>query len=456
MDNVMDFPGGIPSDSDVATENSVLGALLNAEDHPLDCREEIFEIFEKSKEKAFVNLLNRRIYQAFIQCVIDGNPSGAHGVVSALRESGELTEELMERIYHLSASAGGPVEATHGAKVLNNLYRRRTVAAAMEDGARLVRSGEHDTNVAISDAFSSVASAVEIGEAPDSRYERGRLVDEGLGVILGLHEYKAGISYGLPDLDKRTSGMHDGQMTAIAARSGYGKTIIATNIARHASIKQGIPTVFFSLEMKPGTLIQRIASAELGIPYNRIRENQLETEERERIARFADRECENENFRIEYVPGAKASELYLLARKSIRDMGAQLFIVDYAQSVEADDRVDNEGAKMDQTVPRLAEIATKFDTHLLLLAQLKKPTQGREGDAPNVQDMRYGTKIENIASTIMLVHRLHLEGKPGSDVEVHFEKNRNGTLGVEELIFDGERQRFLPADSRLNVKWDEQ
>ncbi|QBZ72079.1 DnaB-like dsDNA helicase [Streptomyces phage Kradal] len=455
-DNVTQFPGALAQLSDEANEDTVLGALLNADGHPLDCREEVIDIFGSAGGQIFTNAMNRKIYGAFMQCLIEGASTSSHGAIAILRREGELSDEAMERVYRISGSAGGPVEAVNGARVLRDLHRRRLVSTAMDEGSRMVRSGELVADVAISDAFAQVATAVEAGEAPTSRFERGSLVDEGLGVILGLRQRVPGIAFGYPDLDERTTGMHPTHLTAIGARSGGGKTVIAMNVARHAAMKQQIPTVVFSLEMSPGDLIQRAASAELGILYNDIRENNLTPEQREQIRKFADREYENKNFRIEYVPGATAGELYLLARKSIRDMGAQLFVVDYAQSVQSDRGTPEENAKMSETIPRIHDISTKLNTHVLLLSQLKKPVQGREGEAPGVMDLLYGTKIENVATTIMMAHRRLVEGKPGSEVEMHTVKNRNGTLGEDELVFDGARMRFLPPGVRLSGGWDQQ
>ena len=455
--NVKELPGSQILLSDVGAEDSVLGALLNAEGHPMDCREEVIEIFTPSGgHKVFTQPGNRKIYESFMQCLIEGSSTGPHGVTAILRREGDLSEEIMQRVYHLSGKAGGPVEAVNGARVLRDLHRRRVVSSTMEEGARTVRSGEMSCDVAISDAFSRVALAVEEGEVPSTRFERGKLVDEGLGVILGLRQREPGIMFGYPDLDNRTTGMHPGQMTAIGARSGGGKTVIAINIARNVAMRQGIPTVVFSLEMSPGDLIQRAASAELGIPYSDIRENTLTSEQREAIGRFAEREEDNKNFRIEFVPGATAGELYLLARKSIRDMGTKLFVVDYAQSVQSDRGTPEENAKMSETIPRIHDIATKLNPHVLLLSQLKKPVQGREGDAPGAMDLLYGTKIENTATTIMMLHRRLVEGKPGSEVEAHTVKNRNGTLGEDELIFDGARMRFLPPGVSMRGGWEGQ
>lgn len=454
VDNVKSLPGSQILLADEGTEDSVLGALLNAEGHPLDCREDVIEVFGQAGPKVFSVPLNRKIYRSFMQCLMEGSSTSAHGVTAMLRREGDLSEEAMQHVYRVAGSAGSPVEAVNGARVLRDLYRRRFVSSTMEEGARIIRSGELEADVAISDAFSQVATAVEVGEAPDSRFERNRLVDEGFGVILGYRQREMGISYGFPDLDARTTGMHPGHLTAIGARSGGGKTVIAMNVARRAAMIQQIPTVVFSLEMSPGDLIQRAAATETGISHKKITENELSPEERDRIIEFARREEENKNFRIEFVPGATAGELYLLARKSMRDMGARLFVVDYAQSVQSDRGVTEEGAKMTETVSRIHEISTKLGAHVLLLSQLKKPGQGREEDAPGMQDFLYGTKIENVATTAMTIHRKLVEGKPGSDVEMHTVKNRYGVLGVDELIFNGDKMRFQAPGTRLSGPWE--
>lgn len=450
MQNLTQLPTGVMLLADEGTENAILGALLNSEGHPLDCREDVVETFGSAGRSIFTVPPNQVIYEAFIQCLASGSSTSPHGIIAALRKEGTLTAEVMQRVHWLSGQADQPVGATQGARTLRDLYRRRIVSRAMEDGALQVRSGKDDADVAIADAFHRVVQTVEAGEAPNTRYERDRLVEEGLGVILGLRQREPGLLFGFPGLDERTSGMHPGHMTAVGARSGIGKTVFAGDVGRHVSQKQDTPVVFFSLEMSPGDLIQRRAAAELNIPYSDIRTNNLAPAQRERVFRFAEAESENRNFRVEHVPGATAGEIYLLARKAVRDMGAQLFIVDYAQSVQSDRGVDDLGVRMTETVERLHEMTMRLSVHTLLLAQLKKAQPGREEEAPtNVNDILYGTKIENAASTIMLLHRKFEEGKPGSEAEGHVIKNRHGNVGEEELLFDGMRQRFLSPGVRM-------
>ncbi len=45
---------------------------------------------------------------------------------------------------------------------------------------------------------------------------------------------------GFADLDELTNGLHPGQMIIVAARPGVGKSTLALDLARAASIKHGL------------------------------------------------------------------------------------------------------------------------------------------------------------------------------------------------------------------------
>ena len=58
-----------------------------------------------------------------------------------------------------------------------------------------------------------------------------------------------GVPTGFSDLDALTNGLHPGQLVILAARPALGKSTAALDFARTASIKNGLASVIFSLEM---------------------------------------------------------------------------------------------------------------------------------------------------------------------------------------------------------------
>jgi len=65
------------------------------------------------------------------------------------------------------------------------------------------------------------------------------------------------ISLGFPQLDKRTRGLAPGEVMEIIARAGVGKTALLLNILRAVSCRQGVPILFFSLEMPLPQVFER-------------------------------------------------------------------------------------------------------------------------------------------------------------------------------------------------------
>lgn len=86
----------------------------------------------------------------------------------------------------------------------------------------------------------------------------------------------SGISTGFPDLDRMTSGMHEGQLIIIAGRPAMGKTAFALNIALHVGSNQGLPVGVFSLEMSAEEVTGRLLSAKGEIPQGELKTGHLE------------------------------------------------------------------------------------------------------------------------------------------------------------------------------------
>src|SRR5438874_10790879 len=66
-----------------------------------------------------------------------------------------------------------------------------------------------------------------------------------------------GVGTGFLDLDKMTSGLHEGEVIVIAARPSMGKTSLAMNIAEHVAIEVRLPVGLISLERTAESLVLR-------------------------------------------------------------------------------------------------------------------------------------------------------------------------------------------------------
>ena len=142
---------------------------------------------------------------------------------------------------------------------------------------------------------------------------------------------------GFFDLDKLTNGLHEQELTVIAARPGVGKTSIALNIAEEIS-KYGVCTYFVSLEMSDKQLGNRLIASRSGIDSHILRCGWLEDKDFEKIGNTAD-EISKWNLIID----SKCNTIQDIENKAIElkeksDIG--LLIIDYLQLLKSNNRFD--------------------------------------------------------------------------------------------------------------------
>ena len=94
-----------------------------------------------------------------------------------------------------------------------------------------------------------------------------------------------GVPTGFADLDELTNGLHGGQMVIVAARPAVGKSTLALDLCRAASIHHNQTSVIFSLEMTRNEITMRLLSAEAKIPLNHMRNGHMSDDDWQKLAR---------------------------------------------------------------------------------------------------------------------------------------------------------------------------
>lgn len=80
-----------------------------------------------------------------------------------------------------------------------------------------------------------------------------------------------GITTGWEYFDNMNGANRGGDLISVVGRTGLGKSWVLLFIALHAWMKYKKPILFFSMEMDPILLVERLASMYQSIPYNRVR-----------------------------------------------------------------------------------------------------------------------------------------------------------------------------------------
>lgn len=280
-----------------------------------------------------------------------------------------------------------------------------------------------------SDVFDAMQEMTDRDDPHVSAYTKAE-IDE----AMDYNSSSMGLSYGHAALDEFTQGMQDGEVTVLGARSGVGKSSEMCQVAA-VNAKKGVPIELFSLEMKRRVILRRLWAIESGISFKLIQRKLLNEFERRAVRSAALRVAEWP-LRIHDDGELTLGQIAALARLSARRNGMKLFIVDYAQIVNAEGR--DERAKVALVSRTLTKLAKSENVHLMLLSQLRKVPSEMYSKPPHVGDLRETGQLENDAHTIILAHRGWDDdsSRISFDAELIVPKQRNGATGAIQAKFN--------------------
>ncbi len=243
---------------DMEAEQCVLGAMLMSKDA-------IADVVETLRGSDFYRPAHEQVYNAITDLYGRGEPADAVTVSDELGKRGELLR-IGGAPYLHTLLASVPIAANAGWYadiVREKAVLRRLVDASVRIG-QMSYAGEGDVDDIVDRAQAEVYAVTERKAAEDYK-PLSDLMQPTLDEIEAIGSRGAGLSgvpTGFADLDELTNGLHPGQMVIVAARPGVGKSTLALDLARSASIKNGLTSVIFSLEMSQIEITMRLLSAE--------------------------------------------------------------------------------------------------------------------------------------------------------------------------------------------------
>ncbi|MGB7964480.1 MAG: replicative DNA helicase, partial [Propionicimonas sp.] len=265
---------------DVQAEQSVLGAMLLSKDA-------VGDVGEILKGFDFYRPAHEQIFEAIIDLYGRGEPADAITVADELAKRGHLGKVGGHIYLHeLLSTVSIASNASYYAEIVREKAILRRLVEASIKISQMGYAGTGDVS-SIVDAAQQAIYAVSEGKASEDYEPLSALMEATLDEMeaLNSHGIMAGVPTGFVELDELTNGLHAGQMVIIAARPGMGKSTLGLDFARAASIKHGLCSAFFSLEMTKTEIVMRLISAEAQVPLHHIRKGQMSDDDWGRIAR---------------------------------------------------------------------------------------------------------------------------------------------------------------------------
>lgn len=234
-----------------------------------------------------------------------------------------------------------------------------------------------------------------------------------------------GIGTGLIDLDRMSDGLHRGEMIVIAGFPSTGKTALAANIAVKAALN-GVPTVFFSAEMRPVQLVVRAICSESRVNFHRVKESDFPAMMQATV------KLAEAPLYIEQASQFSVSQIISIGRRLKQKYNIQLAAIDYIQLLSGTG--DNREQEISSISKGIKAMAMELEIPVIALSQLNDEGKLRESRAIG-QDADTVWKLENDGEWQPLVQ----------PIKLNIIKCRDGATGQVKLTFLKEFTLFQNA-----------
>ncbi|MGV6491358.1 replicative DNA helicase [Stenotrophomonas rhizophila] len=253
-----------------------------------------------------------------------------------------------------------------------------------------------------------------------------------------------GLSTSLEDLDGLLDGLLGGRLYVLAARPKMGKTTLAQNIAEQVALCAGKSVAFFSFEMKPEELGKRMLCNRAGISGTKLRGGDLDEVDWQNVAHWT-RKIGEARLRISRPRIAKVQHVCAQVRRmKAQDPDLHLVVIDYLQLMHVSG--DNRAAGIGDITRALKLLASELDVAVLLLSQLNRDVEKRNGDKrPIVADLRDSGSIEQDADAVIFIYRdeiYHKDSRYEGTAELIVAIQRDGAPGMARVQYEPGYFRF--------------
>ncbi len=427
--------------ADLGAEAAVLGAMLLSKDA-------IADVVESLRVDDFYRPAHATVYAAILDLYGRGEPADAVMVAGVLTRSGEIARIGGAGYLHTLVSMV-PTAANasyYAAIVSERAVLRRMVTA----GTRIVQmgyAGEGDVydlvDRAQAEVYDLTSGRTSEDYAPLAEIFEGTLNE--IEAIAAHNGQMVGVPTGFADLDALTNGLHGGQLIIIAARPAIGKSTLGLDLARSASIKHGLTSVIFSLEMARNEIVMRLMSAEAQIPLGHMRAGTMSDADWQRMARRSGSIVEAPLF-IDDSPNMSMMEIRAKCRRLKQKHDLRLVVVDYLQLMSSGKRVESRQQEVAEFSRALKLLAKELDVPVIAISQLNRGPEQRQDKKPMMSDLRESGSLEQDADMVILLNRedaYEKESPRAGEADFIVAKHRNGPTATITVAFQGHYSRFV-------------
>lgn len=415
-----------------SAERSVLGAVI--------LKPAVFDRLDLS-EADFYDPRHRAIWTAFRDLRATDAAIDTLTLETALEQAGKLDAiGGLAYLSHLALEVATADNAEHYERIVRQRAKAREVMLAVSAILRAGYEGEGD-----GDALLAQLAQAAKGIRPSRRHEAVSARDMALHRLRELSRAEQDIAdgktpsrlpTGLPALDVHIGGLPRGNLTALIARPGHGKTATVLHLAMHAPC----PVLVCTFEERDRDVSDRLFAAKSGLSAIDISTLRLGREGWQRLI-AAGNELPRDVYFVD-ARGMTDEDVVRCARQLVPELGVGLVVVDYLNRMRwsADARLRTD-ERIRHALNLQDDAAGELDVAWLVAAQVNRQAV-KENRPPRIEDARDSGAIEEIAKLGLVVFRPYVGRKlaEGGDSELHVivdKQNLGKNRQVCKFAWDG-------------------
>ncbi|WP_447004932.1 replicative DNA helicase [Saccharothrix isguenensis] len=179
---------------------------------------------------------------------------------------------------------------------------------------------------------------------------------------------------------------------------------LGLDFARSCSVKHGLTSAIFSLEMSRTEIVMRMLSAEARIRLGDMRGGRMSDDDWTRLARRMSEISEAPMF-VDDSPNLTMMEIRAKARRLKQRHDLRLVIVDYLQLMSSGKRTESRQQEVSEFSRNLKLIAKELEVPVIAISQLNRGPEQRTDKRPQLSDLRESGSLEQDADMVILINR---------------------------------------------------
>lgn len=399
-------------------EQNILGCMLVYE----ECQRYI----KKIEENEFYLGIHKKIFNIVKELETNNNPIEIISVKELAKNKGIDDKKIFSYLIKITSNIITSTNIEYYISKLKSYSIRREIIKKSQK----IISNMYELNSDLKaeeikkEAVQVITDIKTNGRADEKDSEMANVIAESMQSIEDKYNKRDDYRYmtGLFELDKVTDGLHEQELTLIAARPGCGKTALALNIAENIS-KKGTYTYFASLEMSSKQLGNRLITSKSGIDSHRIRSGWLDEEDFQKIAIASVELSELKMIIDDKSHTIQEIELKAIELKEKKDIG--LIIVDYLQLLKSKNKFSIREQEVAEISRKLKLLSKDLNIPIIALCQLNRESLKRT--RPTNADLRESGSLEQDADNIIFIYTGEEDlSKKVIETELIVSKQRNG------------------------------